>query len=152
MEIVIPIRPMIASDVDAVLAIQAESPGAAQWNRAAYDEISAGSGLNRCLIADRNQTPVGFATFRVVAPEAELLNLAVLPAFRRMGIGARLLEEVIRKAVASGASDLFLEARDSNLSALGLYRRFSFELHHRRPGYYSDPPADALTLHLRLPP
>ena len=143
---------MIASDVDAVLAIQAESPGAAQWNREAYEAISTGSSINRCLIAEREQRPVGFATFRVVAPEAELLNLAVLPAFRRMGIGASLLEKVIQETVASGAADLFLEARDSNLAALGLYRRFSFELHHRRPGYYSDPPADALTLHLRLPP
>ena len=141
---------LIPSGVDAVLAIQEVSPEAAAWNREAYEEMLAGSGPNCCLIAVRGGTAVGFACFRVVEREAELLNLAVLPDVRRLGIGAQLVEAVIREAAASGAADIFLEVRESNAAAPGLYKRFGFELNHRRPGYYSNPSADALTLHLRL--
>jgi [ribosomal protein S18]-alanine N-acetyltransferase len=146
------IRPMASRDLDAVVGIQAKSPGAAQWNRETYAAIVSGqgSGLDRCLVAEVELGPVGFACFRAVASEAELLNLAVLPDNRRRGIGARLMEKVIQEARASGARELFLEVRDSNLPALGLYRRIGFERHSRRPGYYRDPPADALTMHLRL--
>lgn len=151
MERISQIRHMAGSDVDAILAMQAASPEAAAWNRQAYEMILAGSNINRCLVAMREDKPAGFACFRVIGGEAELLNLAVLPELRRQGIAAQLLEAVIREAAGNGAADLFLEVRDSNLAALALYKQFGFQLNHRRPGYYRNPPADALTMHLRFP-
>jgi len=148
----IEIRQITAGDVDAVLAIQAASPEAAAWRRPDYEAILAGFTPYRCLIAALRGETTGFACFRVVGPEAELLNLAVLPDQRRMGIGARLVEAVIEAAAGHSATNIFLEVRESNTAALGLYKQFGFELNQRRPGYYSNPPGDALTLRLLLLP
>jgi ribosomal-protein-alanine N-acetyltransferase len=145
------IRQLTTADVNAVLAIEEASPEAAAWNRQAYEAILAGAGHTNCLVAELEQISVGFVSFRIVEREAELLNLAVLPAFRRRGIGARLLEQVFQEATRRGALEMFLEVRDSNPGALGLYERFGFKLQGRRRGYYSHPPADALVLHRSLP-
>jgi len=136
LEGMIRIRRLNASDVDAVLAIQAASPEAAAWNRQAYEGILADAGPGRCLVAVVENTTAAFATFRVVEHEAELLNLAVLPAFRRRGVASGLLEFVLQAVTGSGAADIFLEVRDSNLAALELYKHFGFEITSRRPAYY----------------
>ena len=92
------IRPLTGTDVEAVLAIEAASPEASAWNRQAYEDILSGTSHTCCLVAEAEGNTVGFASFRVVEREAELLNLAVLPAFRRVGIGARLLEQALQEA------------------------------------------------------
>ena len=148
----IAIRRLTAADIDAVLAIEAAAPEAAAWSRQAYETILGDPARGICLLAvnddaRREQITVGFVCFRVIGPEAELLNLAVLPPFRRLGIGARLLGEALQDAAHRGAHEIFLEVRDSNLVARALYKRFGFEIKGRRPKYYHDPPEDALTLH-----
>jgi [ribosomal protein S18]-alanine N-acetyltransferase len=145
----IELRGLEARDIDGVLTIQSAAPEAAQWKRAAYAAILNG-GPDRLILAERSPTLVGFASYRVIAPEAELLNLAVLRAFRRRGIGARLLQEVIRAARECGVSDFFLEVREGNRGALRLYENFGFQIASRRSDYYRDPPADALTLHCSI--
>jgi ribosomal-protein-alanine N-acetyltransferase len=141
----IELRGLEARDIGAVLSIQSAALEAAQWKREAYEAILNG-GSERLIVAERSPTLLGFAGYRVIAPEAELLNLAVLPQFRGQGIGARLLQEVIRAARECGASDLFLEVREGNRGALRLYEKFGFQIASRRSDYYRDPPANALTL------
>lgn len=86
-------------------------------------------------IARADSAPAGFALSRVVADEAELLLLAVRPAFRRCGIGAKLIERTLAVAIGGGARRLHLEVRDGN-AALGLYTRSGFAEVGRRRGYY----------------
>ena len=45
---------------------------------------------------------VGFAGIMVIVDEAELLNIAIHPAFHRRGIGKMLLEWMIQEAVRYG--------------------------------------------------
>lgn len=78
----IELRGLEARDIDAVLTIQSAAPEAAQWQHEAYEAILNG-GPERLILAECSTTLVGFASYRVVASEAELLNLAVLPAFPR---------------------------------------------------------------------
>lgn len=139
------LRGLQARDVDAVLAVQSAAPEAAQWKREAFEAILQG-GSERLILAERTPAIVGFASYRVIAPEAEILNIAVLPAFRRQGFGARLLQEVMRIARDCGVSDMFLEVREDNREAIRLYERFGFRVTGRRRDYYRDPPADALML------
>lgn len=49
-----------------------------------------------------------------------------------------------------GAKRIFLEVRETNLPALRLYERLGFKPAGRRPGYYTNPPADALLFERRL--
>jgi ribosomal-protein-alanine N-acetyltransferase len=143
------LRGLEARDIASVLSIQSAAPEAAQWKREAYEAI-LNCGPERLIVAECSARLVGFASYRVIVPECELLNLAVLPAFRRKGIGARLLQEVIRAARKGGVSDFFLEVREGNRAALRLYQNFGFQITSRRSDYYSEPPADALALHYSI--
>jgi len=152
----IQIRRLTAADVDSVLAIQEASPEAARWSRQAYETALADAARTGCLIATaedagKGNGAVAFACFRIVEREAELLNLAVAPAFRRLGVGSRLLERVAEEAAASGALSLFLEVRESNSVAQAFYRQRRWQFQARRAGYYSNPSEDALIFHLSLP-
>jgi ribosomal-protein-alanine N-acetyltransferase len=73
-------------------------------------------------------------------------TFAVLPAFRRRGIGGRLLWELVELAVQLGATVVTLEVRLSNAAARRLYQQFGFRPVGVRPRYYSDNGEDALIL------
>jgi ribosomal-protein-alanine acetyltransferase len=80
------------------------------------------------------------------SPEWELENIAVLPEFRRHGLGRQLLSALLNQARLQGAERIFLEVRESNLAAAGLYHAAGFQQLGRRLGYYLNPTEDALTL------
>ncbi|HLA40413.1 MAG TPA: ribosomal protein S18-alanine N-acetyltransferase, partial [Candidatus Glassbacteria bacterium] len=133
-------------DLAAVLDIAAASPEAATWSREAYETLLANPARDSCWVAEQQGRVVGFICYRVLISEAELLNLAMLPEFRRQRVGAGLLEVALHKAAEAGAAKMFLEVRESNAAALRLYEGFGFSRCGRREGYYANPPADALIL------
>ena len=79
--------------------------------------------------------PCGFYAARIAGPESELLLLAVDPADRGRGIGARLMDDWQDWAGTQGADDYFLEMRADN-SAVHLYERSGFSECGRRKDYY----------------
>lgn len=88
--------------------------------------------------------PGGFALIRSIAGEAELLTIAVDPAKRRNGIGARLLARALIRAQAKGADTCFLEVAADNAAAIALYRSAGFTQTGHRPGYYRLPDGQRL--------
>ncbi|MGF1561849.1 MAG: GNAT family N-acetyltransferase [Geminicoccaceae bacterium] len=96
---------------------------------------------------------VGFSLCRVVADEAELLSLGVVPHARNRAIGAGLLEISLERALTQGARLMFLEVAVDNGPAQALYRRFGFDVVGRREGYYKRPGGEriaALTMRCAL--
>ena len=79
---------------------------------------------------------VGFAVLSVVSDEAELLAMTIAAHLRRQGIGNRLLDFLLDQARACHARQLFLEVRQTNFPAIGLYRKLGFDYAGRRKGYY----------------
>lgn len=103
-------------------------------------------------LARQDDQPGGFALSRMIADEAELLLIAVRPAFRGKGIGRDLLQRVSRAAATKGAKRLRLEVRDGNTAA-NLYSDAGFERIGRRRNYYSGRNGDhfdAITLALQI--
>ncbi|MDA8232016.1 MAG: GNAT family N-acetyltransferase [Magnetospirillum sp.] len=92
--------------------------------------------------------PAGIILWRAAAGEAEILTLAVLPSWRRHGVGRRLLAAALDRAAAAGAACMFLEVADGNAAAFALYRGAGFVPVGRRKGYYDG--ADALTMRRHL--
>jgi ribosomal-protein-alanine N-acetyltransferase len=89
----------------------------------------------------------GFALSRTTYREEELLLIAVLPQYRRAGIAARLLEQLLSDARERGADRLMLEMRRGN-PAESLYLRYGFVPVGSRPNYYrtlGGPRIDAIT-------
>jgi len=76
----------------------------------------------------------------------------VAPEQRRSGIGTRLIQEVLLRAEAGGATSVLLEVRESNFAARRLYEKLGFSEKGRRNDYYRDPQEDALLLQIFLAP
>jgi tRNA threonylcarbamoyl adenosine modification protein YeaZ/ribosomal-protein-alanine acetyltransferase len=115
----------------------------APWNEAQLAAELAQPGTVG-LLATSDGAALGYALWRVVLDEAELLRLAVVPASRRRGIGAALLargDDLLRRR---GAAAVFLEVRSDNTTAIALYERAGWIRSGTRPGYYGDGAAAAL--------
>jgi ribosomal-protein-alanine N-acetyltransferase len=78
--------------------------------------------------------------------EAHVTTFAVLPSWRRQGIGGYLMVAMMDLVADLGASVATLEVRVSNDAARALYSRFGFRPVGVRPRYYSDNGEDALIM------
>ena len=101
-----------------------------------------------CLVAEVDGTVAAFLvsheTFPAVdgAPaEREILNLAVAPEYRGMGIATALLKHEL-----SLRATYFLEVRESNVAAQALYRKCGFIETGRRLEYYEFPNEAAIVM------
>ena len=143
------IRKISKEDLAAIISIQSKTPKAAQWTLADYAHL-AGDPLGLILVAELDTTTapktLGFAAFRRVIDEAELMNMAVDPAYQRQGVGRELLAEGRRRLLEQGVGHIYLEVRASNLPAQRFYCSAGFGQHSRRKDYYNDPREDALVL------
>ena len=102
--------------------------------------------LSLWLVAVDGDQLVGYVGSQSVMDEADMMNIAVLPEFRRLGVAESLVialcDELRRKKVTS----LALEVRASNEAARALYAKLGFVQAGRRPNYYRAPKEDALIL------
>lgn len=92
---------------------------------------------------------LGFLLGWEIVDELEILDLFVLPAERRGGIGKALLGRALEHARASAKRTALLEVRTGNLAARRLYQSFGFAEVGERKAYYADG-EDALLLKLEL--
>jgi polysaccharide biosynthesis protein PslH len=130
------IRAATHDDLAAIAAIQNAAPEASQWTPESYLEYD-------CAVAVVGGRPVGFLVTRVTAPdEREVLNLAVEPSFRRRGIGRILMET----GLAGARGEWFLEVRESNTTAINLYKTLGFSPSGRRSKYYNEPVEAAIVM------
>lgn len=88
----------------------------------------------------------GYAALRIVADEAELLRIGVLPDMRGKGYGRELLERVTAFAREHGAAAMTLEVRAGNETARRLYESAGFAEEGRRKNYYREPAEDAVLM------
>lgn len=80
----------------------------------------------------------GFSGFSPIK-RGHIISIAVLPGYRRMGIGEALLREALRAMVEHyGVKECYLEVRVSNMPAINLYKKLGFEVDKIIRGYYAD--------------
>ena len=89
---------------------------------------------------------VGYVGSQSVLGEADMMNIAVSPEYRRQGIANTLVKALISQLAANEVHSLTLEVRASNAPAITLYDKLGFTQVGRRPNYYSAPKEDALIL------
>ena len=102
--------------------------------------------LSCWLVAAEGEKVCGYVGSQAVLGEADMMNIAVDPAYRRQGIARRLVEQLIAELKAAGNYQLTLEVRASNAPAIGLYETMGFAQVGCRPKYYTKPTEDALIL------
>lgn len=105
------------------------------WTVDSFSSLLATSGLE-ALVYAVDEKPIGFSVVRSVLDEAELITVAVDPAFQGNGYARTILTEVIGDLRTVGVAHLFLEVRQDNKPAIGLYRSLGFKKIGVRKAYY----------------
>lgn len=115
-----------------------------------WSEKSVASELNNrlslWLVALDGATVAGYIGSQSVGDEADMMNVAVHPDYRRRGIARELVMGLVAALGEKGVHSLALEVRASNAPAIALYEQLGFIQVGRRPNYYRNPKEDALIL------
>ena len=99
--------------------------------------------LSLWVVAVDGDCVAGYVGSQSVLGESDMMNLAVREEYRRTGIGACLVRELVEKLRAAGNYQLTLEVRLSNVAAINLYLKMGFQHVGKRPNYYHNPKEDA---------
>ena len=135
------IKPMTPEDTEKVYQVETACfPDA--WSLENFQNIFRYKG-NHYLTAWDGDEIVGFIGLMDVCGEADITNVAVLPSYRKRGIGDRLVSSMIALAKEKEISKIMLEVRASNKAAIHLYEKYGFEFLCVRKNYYQKPIEDA---------
>jgi ribosomal-protein-alanine N-acetyltransferase len=135
------LRPATDADGPVLLVIERECFSRPNWSAVDILRYS-------CTVAEVGGQIAGFICSRELCPatagapaEREILNLAVRPVFRRLGVAQALLNYELRVPAKH-----YLEVRESNAAARQLYAKIGFTVAGHRPNYYSHPREAAIVM------
>jgi ribosomal-protein-alanine N-acetyltransferase len=145
------LREMREEDLQAVSTAERDSY-AFPWSEGVFRDCLRAGYL--CRVAEIDHHLVGYGILSVGAGEAHILNVCVRPEYRCRGFGRRLVTGLFDFARGLGATDLFLEVRPSNATAIRLYQSLGLSQVGLRRGYYQAEHGreDAIVMRLRLAP
>lgn len=149
------VRPFHSRDLDDILAIEQES-FSEPWTRAMFEAELRGNSFGRFLGAfgARAMPPakplLGYICYWVVFEELRLMNLAVRPDCRRLGIASCLVRRAMEEGITQGTTRVLLEVRASNHVGRLLYQALGFRQYGCRRSYYTNPNEDAILMQLSL--
>ncbi len=128
------IRLMQPSDLSAVVTIENQ----VQTHPWTFKQFEESLQSYQCTVIEQDQRIVGFCILQPVLDEANLLLMAIDPKFQGQGLGYRLLDASIEQ-LSNQPVQIFLEVRESNHAAIGLYEKAGFHQIDLRKNYYPNP-------------
>ncbi len=137
----IEILKMQDNDIEEIAALEKKCFSVPWSEKSFRDELQ--NKLAHYFVAHKGGHCIGYAGFWNVSGEGGITNIAVLPEYRKQGIGSMLMTEMIKTAVKLNLELLTLEVRKSNTAAQGLYTKYGFDIIGERKRYYSDNGEDA---------
>ncbi len=137
------IRPMVASDIPAVAALERACFSQPWSERVLEGEMKNPNSI--FFVAEETEL-VGYIGMQHILDEGYLANVAVDSAYRRSGVGAALLQRLLAFAQQEKLAFITLEVRQSNQPAIRFYQKYGFEVVGRRRNFYESPTEDALLM------
>ncbi|MFH5837183.1 ribosomal protein S18-alanine N-acetyltransferase [Proteiniclasticum sp. C24MP] len=101
------------------------------------------------LVALYEEKVIGYVQCWYTLDSADIINVAVSDAFKRQGVGHRLIRDLILHLKERNVENVFLEVRVSNLPAQRLYKSMGFITLSKRERYYVNG-EDALVMNLQI--
>lgn len=141
------LRRATALDLDAIMALERASFPTDAWSDAMMrEELASPHGYY--VVLEQAGRVAGYAGLRAVAGsrDGDVQTIALEPQLRGTGQGRMLLRTLLAEAHARGVHEVFLEVRDDNPVAQGLYLSEGFAEIGRRPRYYQPDDVDALIM------
>jgi ribosomal-protein-alanine N-acetyltransferase len=143
------IRRMTQRDLQEVLAIE-EASYPVPWSRRAFEtEIGASHAFPFVLDHSAPAFVLGYVCSWLTLDECHILNIAIHPSFRRIGLASQLIDHLFGMCKDKGIVRCFLEVRVTNNKAIALYRKYGFRVCGLRRRYYADTGEDALIMQRR---
>jgi ribosomal-protein-alanine N-acetyltransferase len=142
------IRWMIRRDMIEVLQTEQES----------FDFSWTEDDFLRCLrqrncigmVAEVDDRVVGFMIYELHKTKLHVLNFAVSPSWRRIGIGTQMVTKLIGKLSSHRRTKITLAVRETNLSAQLFFRSQGFKASKVLRAYYEDSGEDAYLMNYRI--
>lgn len=149
----IALRAAMADDLDAIMALEHAAFPTDAWS-AEMMSAELRSEHTVYLVAVDGGDIVGYGGIRALAgdADADIQTIALAAERRGAGDGRRLLYALLRATVERRAKQVFLDVRDDNAPARGLYEAEGFVEIGRRPRYYQPDDVDAVVMRLDLTP
>ena len=116
------------------------------WSKESFIQEVTKNHLAVYLVAKFEEKAVGYIGVWKIMNEGHITNVAVHSDFRRQGIGAGLISELLSLCEEQGIDCFTLEVRETNEAAKALYEKFGFYEIGRRKGYYQDNKEDAIIM------
>ena len=134
------VRNAVEEDVDGIRDLE-RATGISSWPRSDYVKLIS-KDTTTLVVAPEERCLLGFAATRLItvgtssieeeaagrpstsrdSAEIEILNLAVDPEFRRLGIGKQIIGRIVETFNEFESLSIYLEVRKSNYGAIEFYR------------------------------
>jgi ribosomal-protein-alanine N-acetyltransferase len=102
------------------------------------------------MVAEQGEKVVGFMIYELHKAKLHILNFAVNPACRRVGVGAQMVAKLISKLSSHRRTRITLEVRETNLPAQLFFRAQGFKAVRVLRAYYEDSGEDAFLMQYQL--
>jgi ribosomal-protein-alanine N-acetyltransferase len=131
------IREWKFEDILALSKLEKECFSTDCWSYATFASCYENPAFH-AVVAEEGGEVIGYGGITVAVDSADIENVLVAEAYRRGGVGGKLLEKLIEIAKGCGVEKVFLEVRVSNTPALKLYLKGGFNGVYARTRYYSN--------------
>ncbi len=129
-------RDMRDDDLTRVVSIEC-SAQVSPWSRLSFEESL--NKKNLCRVIEAREQVVAYHVCSAVLDELHILNLVTAKPQQGIGLGHRLMQDILEHADALNSRKVFLEVRESNSVAQNLYLKWQFRQIALRKDYYRIP-------------
>ena len=129
-------RPAKLTDADALAVIDEQCfAGAERYDRASFEQELLEESKHY-FVALYDELVIGYVGAQVLGDDLNLVKIAVLPQYRSLGVGFKLMQMMTDFRKQNNLQKYFLEVRESNQKAIKLYQKFGFKTASVREKYY----------------
>src|SRR5262249_16802753 len=138
--------------------IRRDMPEVLQTEQASFDFSWTEEDFLRCLrqrncigmVAEFDDQVVGFMIYELHKAKLHILNFAVHPRYRRLGIARQMVGKLIGKRSSDRRTKIALAVRETNLTAQLFFRNVTFKAVKVLRSYYEDSGEDAFLMQYRI--
>lgn len=131
------VRPFRRYHLSRILRIERTSFASEAYSKAMFLQLYRDCG-DLFFVARQSGRIAGYMVTCRAGDRAEIISIAVDPAYRRYGVASALIEHTLKRLRALRVRAVDLTVRPHNLAAITLYRSFGFARLRRVKGYYED--------------
>ena len=138
------IMPMAVKHIDDIAALEQEC-FSTPWSKQSLEEELTNEAAH-FLTAVFDGRVIGYLGILEISGESDITNVAVSPAYRRLGVADKLLDTAVTEAKTRGDEWITLEVRESNKAAQALYQKHGFAPIGERISFYTKPVENAVLM------